>query len=72
MQIMPMGYLACLATQFDERSGARNRLYGGRAGENTFEVLGEVADQGRHCTGFLTPVLEKAAEAQKAIYSKSK
>lgn len=40
-------------------------------GENTFEVLGEVADQ-ETLHQLFDPVLEKVSEAQKAIYSKSK
>lgn len=40
-------------------------------GENTFEVLGEVADQETLHTIF-DPVMKKVAEAQNAIYSKSK
>lgn len=40
-------------------------------GENTFEVLGEVADQ-ETLHQLFDPVLEKVAQAQQAIYSKSK
>lgn len=40
-------------------------------GENTFEVLGEVADQ-ETLHQLFDPVLEKVSEAQKAVYSKSK
>lgn len=40
-------------------------------GENTFEVLGEVADQ-ETLHQLFDPVLEKVAQAQRAIYSKSK
>ena len=40
-------------------------------GENTFEVLSEVADQDTLHEIF-DPVMEKVAQAQKAIYEKSK